>query len=139
MVRTFIDTGVLIAAACEEGEIGRRALEVLDDPNREFASSVFVRLEAIPMAVYFKNQEEAAFYAVFFDGIRYWAGSLDAIAEDAYQEACACGMGAMDALHVAAAVAAGCEEIVTTEKKEKPLHRTSRIKVVSLRPPADTA
>jgi hypothetical protein len=140
MVRTFIDSGVLLAAAREvSDEIGLRALQILDDPDREFASSMFVKLEVMPKAVYHKREREAEFYATFFEAVKHWSGPLDAIVNDAYEEGCACGMSAVDAFHVAAAASACCEELVTTEKKEKPLCRTNKVKVVSLRPPADTA
>jgi len=42
------------------------------------------------------------------------------------------GLGAMDALHLAAAHAGGAEEPVTTEKRSKPIHRSSLVKVVYL-------
>lgn len=40
MTRTFIDSGVLIAATRGEGAIAERALAILVDPNREFAASM---------------------------------------------------------------------------------------------------
>ena len=52
MIRTFIDAGVLIVAARGEDEIAERALEILKDPNREFASSMFLKLEVVPKATY---------------------------------------------------------------------------------------
>lgn len=42
MIRTFIDSGVLIAAARSSGSVSDRALEILEDENREFISSIFV-------------------------------------------------------------------------------------------------
>jgi predicted nucleic acid-binding protein len=47
MICTFIDSGVLIAAARGEGEIAERALQILEDNKREFASSVFLSSETI--------------------------------------------------------------------------------------------
>jgi hypothetical protein len=47
MKRTFIDTGVLIAAARGQNDVAVRAMAILDDPNREFASSIFVKLEVL--------------------------------------------------------------------------------------------
>ncbi|MBD2297151.1 hypothetical protein [Nostoc sp. FACHB-190] len=38
MIRTFIDAGVLIYAARSQGDIAEKALEILEDENREFAS-----------------------------------------------------------------------------------------------------
>ena len=48
MKLTFVDAGVLIAAVRGTEEIAKRALQVLDDPELNFASSVFVRLEVLP-------------------------------------------------------------------------------------------
>jgi hypothetical protein len=48
---TFVDAGVLIAAARGGSEQAARAMEVLDDPEREFGASPFLRLEVLPQAV----------------------------------------------------------------------------------------
>lgn len=135
MKRTFIDAGVLIAAARGEAAIASRAMDILDDPDREFASSEFVRLEVLPKAIYYQRQAEAAFYQLFFNSVKYWAGGLETIVQDGYQEACQAGLSAMDALHVAAAVSVQAEEFITVERPEKSLHRTSVIKVTSLQAP----
>ena len=54
--RTFIDAGVLIAAARGKDAPSMSALEILDDQSREFVSSPFVELEVIPKAIY--NRKE---------------------------------------------------------------------------------
>ena len=46
MIRTFFDSGVLIAAARLLDPDGERALKFLDDPNRVFLTSPFVHLAA---------------------------------------------------------------------------------------------
>ena len=43
----YVDASVLIAAARGADDIARPALEVLDNPDNSFASSIFVRLEAL--------------------------------------------------------------------------------------------
>lgn len=133
MIRTFIDAGVLIAAARGVGAVAARAMEILDDPGREFASSAFIQLEVLPKAVYHRNAAEVEFYETFFDSVTIWAEDLEAIARSAYQEACSLGLAAMDALHVAAAVAVQADELATTEAPQKPIHRTTALKVVSIR------
>ncbi|WP_227789375.1 MULTISPECIES: hypothetical protein [unclassified Nodularia (in: cyanobacteria)] len=45
---TYIDSGVLLCATNGVGRIAEKALEILGDSQREFASSEFVRLEVIP-------------------------------------------------------------------------------------------
>jgi len=52
MSRTFIDAGVLITAARVGDEHAERAAAVLDDPNRAFASSIFLKMEVLPKAIY---------------------------------------------------------------------------------------
>lgn len=132
MTRTYIDAGVLIAAARGKPPIAIAALEILDDPDREFASSIFVKLEVLPKAMFHKNRSEVEFYEAFFDAVAYWADSLETIAEDAYKQACYSGIAAMDALHLAAAVSVGAVELITTERPEKPIHRAQSIKVTSI-------
>lgn len=45
MTRTFIDSGVLIVAARGDLAIAERALVIQEAPEREFASSIFLKLE----------------------------------------------------------------------------------------------
>jgi hypothetical protein len=58
VIKTFIDSGVLIAAARGQGAISLRAVEILDDPNREFVSSPFLKLEVLPKAIYNQRKDE---------------------------------------------------------------------------------
>lgn len=129
---TFVDAGVLIAAARGQDPIAAKAMEILDDPDREFASSNFVKLEVLPKAKYYQNIAEVEFYETFFTAVIHWAHSFESIIETAYQEACNSGLAAMDALHVAAATSVNAVELVTTEKPDKPIHRTNMIKVISI-------
>jgi predicted nucleic acid-binding protein len=132
MIRTYIDSGVLIASARVLDPIARTCLEFLDDPSREYASSIFIKLE-LAKAIYYKRQEETDFYENFFNNIvSYWARSLEKITFDAHKEACNYGIAALDSLHIAAAISVGCEEFITTEKVEKPIHRTKSIRVISV-------
>ena len=138
MKLTYIDSGVLIAAARGTNAVAIPAMQILDDPNREFASSIFVKLEIMPKAIYYNNTAESDFYETFFNAVTYWATSLESIIEDAYREACNSGLAALDALHVAAAKSLGAEELVTTEKPDKPIHRATGIKVVSIVPSTES-
>jgi hypothetical protein len=79
MIRTYIDAGVLIAAARGEATIALKALDILDDPNRDFASSIFVKLEVLPKAVHNKNAAESEFYETFFAGVTIWSESFDSL------------------------------------------------------------
>lgn len=129
---TFIDSGVLVTAARGVGEDSDKALEILADSSREFASSEFIKMEVIPKAIYNRKTAEAEFYELFFSAVTYWANDIEKVIQDAYNIACQYGLAAMDALHVAAALSVGAEEFVTTEKKTKPMFRVSSIKVISI-------
>ena len=134
MKLTFVDAGVLIAAARGGSEQAARAMEVLDDPEREFAASPFLQLEVLPQAVFNKREAEAAFYEAFFSAVSKWAKDLPAITDAALREASSCGVEAMDALHVAAAAALGAAELVTVEKPSRSIHRARSVRVVTIHP-----
>ncbi len=129
---TFIDSGVLVTAARGVGEDSEKALEILADSSREFASSEFIKMEVIPKAIYNRKTAEAEFYESFFSAVTYWSNDIEKVIQDAYNIGCQYGLAAMDALHVAAALSVGAEEFVTTEKKTKPMFRVSSIKVISI-------
>lgn len=132
MRRTFVDSGVLILAARGKGNDQSKALTVLDDPGREFASSVFIELEVRPKAIYHKKLDEAGFYQSFFQSVAWWAVADDKLFKQAYDVACKYGLSGFDALHAAAALSVGADEFVTSEGATKPLHRVRGIKVISL-------
>ena len=76
---------------------------------------------------------EAAFYEAFFQAVTHWA-DVDATVRQAYEEAGAHGLAAMDALHIAAASLVGADELVTTEKPGRLIHRTRSVPVRTLYP-----
>jgi predicted nucleic acid-binding protein len=131
---TFVDAGVLIAAARGGNVQAARAMEILDDPEREFAASPFLRLEVLPQAVFNKRVVETAFYEAFFSTVTHWATNLDAVIEIAVREASTNGVEAMDALHVAAAASVGASELITTEKPSRSIHRARAVKVLTIHP-----
>jgi predicted nucleic acid-binding protein len=65
--------------------------------------------------------KEVAFYETFFAAVSVWVDSIDSI-KPAYTLACQHGLGALDALHVAAADRAGAE-MLSAEKPTKPIYR----------------
>lgn len=132
MKRTFIDAGVLVAAARGVGDISEKALAILQDSEREFASSIFIKLEVLPKAVYNRQTDEAEFYETFFNAVTYWANDVERIIEEAYKIAGNYGLASMDSLHVAAALLVGAEELITTEKPTKPMYRVTGIQVISI-------
>lgn len=132
MIRTYVDAGILIAGFRSGGAASGSALDVLGDPDREFVGSVFLRLEVLPKAAYHRNEDELAFYEAFFRRVVAWAVPMTEVIERAEWEAARYGLNALDALHVAAAVLLGAEELVTTEGPRKPIHRTTSVRVVGI-------
>jgi len=132
MIRTFIDAGVLIYAARSQGEIAEKALQILEDENREFASSIFLKLEVLPKAIYNQQKSEVKFYEAFFEEVSYWAKDINTIIAIAYEQSSKFGVGAMDALHIGTALSVEATEFVTNEKPERSIHRTPSIKMISI-------
>ncbi|MEH1933125.1 MAG: PIN domain-containing protein [Nostoc sp.] len=130
--KTYIDSGVLISAFCGIQSVSIRANQILNDENLEFASSRFVQLEVLPKATFNKQQDEAEFYETFFSAVIHWPTDLEQILQNADQIACTYGLAAMDALHVAAALQIKADQLITTEKPTKPMHRVTEIQIISI-------
>jgi predicted nucleic acid-binding protein len=128
---TFVDSGLLIAVARGEDDVYEEALAVLDDPEREFVSSVYVQLEVLPLPSWLKRGDQVEVYEAFFDNVSRWVPSSPELSDRALVLGCAYGLGAVDALHVAAAEAEGAE-LVTQENPTKPMFRVTSITVTSI-------
>ena len=57
MIRTFVDCGVLIAAARGDRTESEPALRLLEDPDRQFLTSVFVRALHVAAALLLVAEE----------------------------------------------------------------------------------
>lgn len=118
---TFVDSSVLINAVVGSDAARKmRALAVLGDPQREFVATRFLTLEVIPIPTKYNRKREAAFYERYFKGVSVWVRHAS-IVRPAYDLACLYGLGAVDALHLAAAIKAGAE-FVSAEKPTKPIY-----------------
>ncbi len=132
MILTYIDSGVLIAASRGDNTISRNAFLAITDPNRLYASSVFVRLELLSTSTNLQCIEQSELYEVFFKTVTYWAEDFSRITQLACRQAERHGLRAMDSLHIAAAITVGATELITTQSSDKPIHKTKKIRVVSL-------
>ena len=133
MILTFLDASVLIAAHRAARRERELALALVNDRNRSFVSSPFLSLETVPKATYFNKMSELSFYRTYFDEkVAISIEHVREIADLARQEAESCGLGALDALHVAAAYLAEAEELVTLEKPGRAIYRAGRVRVVHL-------
>lgn len=119
---TLVDTSVLITATVGQ-KYDRRltALKLLGDRRREFAATDFLRLEVIPIPLRHGYHDQVKFYEAFFKRVAVWI-EPQAFVDDAYDLACKYGLGAMDALHVAAAASIKAE-FISAEKATKPLYQ----------------
>ncbi|MCI0392427.1 MAG: hypothetical protein MOB07_27160 [Acidobacteria bacterium] len=123
-ILTFVDSGILIAAARgQDVRLRIKALTLLSDPKRDFASSDFVKLEVLPKAIWARNQAEQRFYESFFNTVSHWPDDNDAVIKQAEAEAGKVGLSGMDALHVAAAILMSADELATIEKPTKSIRR----------------
>ena len=123
-IRTFLDSGVLIAGA--RGD--EQAAAILDDPNRFFLSSPFIRHELCPKALFNRRHEEYRWYQEYFQNAVMFA-DVRLILERAGREAAKSGLSAMDSLHIAAAHLLKADEFITTENPRKSIYRTSLVEV----------
>src|ERR1041384_417755 len=124
-ILTFIDASVLIYAAkkpsAETVERRFRALRLIADPDREFIVSEFLKMELLPIPVYFKRDREIRFYETFLANASKWADA-DSLIAPAYEIGCRFGVSALDALHLAAADKFTAE-FVSAERPTKPIYR----------------
>ncbi len=131
MIRTFLDAGVLIAAFRSRNEVSTPALTLLDDPERAFVTTDYVRLEVLPKPLHFRRTTEVEFYEAFFAAAEFVDLSPTLVLE-AFEEARQVGLAAMDALHIAAAKRAGVEEFITVEGSTKPMFRVAGLTMRTL-------
>ena len=131
MVLSFIDSGILIAAARGNSPRVQLALDILADSDRVFSSSIFIKLEVLPKSVCYKQTLESEFYEAFFQGVTHWMSDLETLTQSAYQLACTYGLSGLDALNVAAAILLEADEFITTEKPTKPMYRVPDIQFVT--------
>jgi len=131
-IKTYIDSCVLIAAWRGLDEVAVKAIFILDEENRQFIVSPFVELEVLAKAIYYKQTEEISFYETFLASCSLWANDLVSIVQLAKEKASQYGLGALDALHVASAISMEADELITTEKSTKPLHRVREIRIITI-------
>ncbi len=118
LCKTYLDTGVLIAAFKGDEAASDRALEIIGNETRAFIVSDLLTLECVSPALANGYLEQADFCQKFIaEGINT---PLSAASTGwAVERASKCCIGAMDVLHMAVAVEAGADEFITTEAPTK--------------------
>ena len=133
-VLRYADSCLIIDAIKGDTPHAAKAMQILDDPGREWASSFYVKLEVMPGPTYHKREDEREGCESYFARITRWAECNEPLLHAALHEASVNGvLGAVDALHVAAAAQLGCHELVTSEAPDKPIHRAKGVAVRSIR------
>lgn len=130
--RTYVDTGVLLAAFQGTHPLSEKALGIIDDEDREFIISDFLKLETLPKPTFHKKKDEVEFMETFFGGAVSEVDASKQLTTKAIGLAGTHDIAPVDALHVAAAISGGASEFVTTEKPNKPMFRVNGIKVTSI-------
>jgi predicted nucleic acid-binding protein len=134
VIRTFPDANILIAACRKDREHSENAQRLLEDPCRVFLASVFLRLEVFPQASYHQYPLQRAYLNEFFmsPGLE-WATDLNAVVQLALSESEQHGLGALDSLHIAAAMLLGADQFITAEKPTKPMFRVRNLNVIYIK------
>ncbi len=104
---------------------------LLEDRERIFLSSPFVRHEVLPKAIFNRQERESRFYQKYFRRC-VMLNDLKRILSLAGKESARSGVGAMDSLHLAAAHLLRADEFVTIEKPRKSIYRSSLVNIVYL-------
>jgi predicted nucleic acid-binding protein len=130
--RTYVDANVLIAAFQGEEQVAQRALQLLDDPERLWVVSDYLRLEVLPKPIFYKRQEEIEFMQTFFDNACESLTTSSELTGQALKFASEYDMSPIDALHIGAAAVAGADELITLEKRTKPMCKVKEVTVVSI-------
>lgn len=134
MIRTYVDANLLITAFRGNDAGVAAALEVLDDAQRVFVASAFLRPEILRKPLFYQRHDEVRFMEAFCACVSDWAVIDDALVQQALSLAAQHDLGAMDALHIAAALASQVEEFITLEEASKPICRVPGLRVISLHP-----
>ncbi len=130
-MRTFLDACVLIAAFQGNEDISERAFEIIDDTEREFVISDYLKLELIPKPKFHGFQEEVEFYETFFSNAAIQIVPNPEISAQAIELASQYDLSPIDALHISAAKSVEAE-FITAEKQEKPFFKVADISVTTI-------
>lgn len=123
-IRTYLDTGVLIAAYQGDHASHEAAIKIITEgAEREFVSSDLVKLELLPKALFNKRDEEFEFYNTFLSNVDVISLDPNSISDGAYKLSSQYGLAACDALHIHTAINSSVAEFITTEKKGKAFFR----------------
>lgn len=131
-MRTYVDASLLIAAFRGDEDTSRRAMGVLDDPNRRLVVSDYLRLEVLPKPSFHRREDEVKFMNDILENASENVPSDPTLTAIAIELASRYDLKPIDALHAGAAVKSRVDEFVTMERPTSPLCKIKEIIVVSL-------
>lgn len=130
--RVYIDSGVLITALqVNDRELAMKALAEISRDDVEYVFGPLVELEVLPKPMK-HNAEQAAFFQAWFANAKCFWYSQE-IHQLAIQQVSDFPIAPMDATHVATAIFAGADELLTSEGTQKPMFMQKAIPVRSIR------
>jgi hypothetical protein len=132
--KTFVDANILMAAFQGKDDLSQKALQILDDPERQFIASDYLKLEVIPKPKFYRRDEEVQFMEAFFESASLHVRSTPLITAQAIDLACRYDLHPLDALHAGTAIESKADEFITLEKRTKPICQIREIVVKSLNP-----
>ncbi len=132
--RIFLDANVLLYAFKGKEPLAGKCAEILKMRGIVFLSSEFLKLALLPIPQAFNREKEQHFLETFFRETQDVAIDVERIVDKAHALASKYGLGAMDALHISAAVLGNAKKFYTMEKPTKPLCQVTEVKVISLYP-----
>jgi predicted nucleic acid-binding protein len=136
MIKTYLDANVLIVAFRGDHPAAEAALTLLGDGSRQFVASAYLRLETLRKPRFYQRKDEIDFMEAYFAKVTHWVPGDDQLVQRALDLAARLDLGALDALHAAAALQGGAEVFVTMERRSKPLFRVPGLATLSLDPEA---
>ena len=83
MIRTYVDANLLITAFRGNDAGVAAALQVLDDAQRVFVSSAFLRLEILRKPLFYKRDDEILFMEAFCARVNDWVAVDNALVQQA--------------------------------------------------------
>ena len=130
-ILTYVDTCLLITAFRNKGILGQKANEILQDEQRIFLYSDALWLDLMPKPLFFHKEEEVNFYQRFFACAHYLPMTAAVMAR-ARDIAARYGLAAMDAIHIAHAIEAGADELISAEKPSRPMFDVQEAAVLTI-------
>lgn len=125
LIKTYLDTGVIMRGFQVGLEIKDPASDILTDSRREFVVSDVLKIELFPKPRFHKQAKELEFYERLFQKAVLQIETTPLLMARAIDLASRFNVASCDALHLSVAIEANVDEFITTEKPEKPFFQVT--------------